>query len=151
VSQYFGNSAFLLSIGYTLPTAGRPPVTPATQPVVVNVPVENPKVINVVATPDPAAAARAAAQAQADADAAQAAQLSALQEQQRQAELDAAAAGSYDQALTEEPKKFGPWLWVGAAAGGLALIVIGFAVTKKKPMAGYRHKARKGPAKGKRR
>jgi hypothetical protein len=40
MSQYFGNFGIsLLSTGYKLPTAGRPPVIPATQPTVINVPV----------------------------------------------------------------------------------------------------------------
>ncbi len=146
MSQYFGQfGTTMLSAGYTLNTGGRAPVTAATQPMVVTVPVVAPKVMNIVAQPNPVAAAVDTAQAQADADAAQAAQLAALQAQQRQAELDAAAAGSYDQALTEEPslfQKLGPWAWVGAAAGAIGLIVVGLKVTKKKSVAGYRRKRR---------
>jgi hypothetical protein len=92
------------------------------------------------------AKAAAARQAQADADAAEQAQLKALQDQQRQAELDAAAAEGYAYSDTQEPslfQKLGPWAWVGAAAGALALAGIGFAVTKKKSVAGYRRRSRR--------
>jgi len=80
-------------------------------------------------------------------DAAAQAELDRLLAQQQQAELEAAGATSYSDTMDQPQslfERFGPWLWVGAAAGAIGLIVIGVKVTKRKPpVAGYRRRSRR--------
>ncbi len=95
------------------------------------------------ATPTQDQAAAAAAQAKATADAAT---LAALRAQQAQAEADANVAITYAQETAPPPtlfEKFGPWLWVGAAAGAVVMIVVGYKLTHKNPsVGGYRRRKR---------